>query len=201
MIEFIWKKMLRLRARLYTAMLFRSFHSFGKNSVIVPPLRFNNLRHIQVGKNVTILGGCWLQAVDDDGGGIGEPKIIIHDGATIGMDATVTAAKLVVIEENVLFGRNVHVSDHSHEYHDIRVSVAAQGIRKKTEVRIGAGTWIGQNAAILPGTSIGKHCIIGANSVINTTIPDFSVAVGAPAKVIKQYNPASATWEPMPAHG
>jgi acetyltransferase-like isoleucine patch superfamily enzyme len=51
-------------------------------------------------------------------------------------------------------------------------------------VRIGEGTWVADRAAILAGADIGRQCIIGANSVVRDTIPDFSVAVGSPARVV-----------------
>jgi acetyltransferase-like isoleucine patch superfamily enzyme len=62
-------------------------------------------------------------------------------------------------------------------------------------VVIGDGSWIGAGSVILPGARIGKHVAIGANSVVNGEIPDFSVAVGSPAKVVKQYSEHSG-WLP-----
>jgi|WetSurMetagenome_2_1015567.scaffolds.fasta_scaffold00368_3 acetyltransferase-like isoleucine patch superfamily enzyme len=194
MIEFLWIKLLRLRARLYTLALSSAFYSFGKRSAIVPPLRFNNLKDVRIGQGVVINGNCWIQAVSDGDAADG-PKIDIRDGTSIGMDATITAAKKIVIEENVVFARNVHVSDHGHEYEDVSIPIVDQGIRKKTEVRIGAGSWIGQNAVILPGAVIGKNCVVGANSVVNGPIPDFCAAAGAPARIIKRFDQATRRWE------
>ena len=62
-------------------------------------------------------------------------------------------------------------------------------------VTIGDGSWIGAGSVILPGARIGKHVAIGANSVVNGEIPDFSVAVGTPARVIKRYSEESG-WVP-----
>jgi len=53
-------------------------------------------------------------------------------------------------------------------------------------VRIGAGSWIGYGSVVLPGAHIGRHVVIGANSVVTGTIPDYSVAAGVPARVIKE---------------
>jgi acetyltransferase-like isoleucine patch superfamily enzyme len=55
-------------------------------------------------------------------------------------------------------------------------------------VVIGDGSWLGHGAVVLPGVTIGKHVVIGANSVVTKDIPDFSVAVGSPARVIRQYD-------------
>jgi acetyltransferase-like isoleucine patch superfamily enzyme len=56
-------------------------------------------------------------------------------------------------------------------------------------VRIGDGSWLGFGSVVLPGADIGRHVVIGANSVVTGTIPDYSVAVGAPAKVIRRHLP------------
>lgn len=60
---------------------------------------------------------------------------------------------------------------------------------------IGDGTWIGTNVVIVGNVHIGKNCVIGANSVVSTNIPDYSVAVGSPAKVVKRYNFENKQWE------
>ena len=57
-------------------------------------------------------------------------------------------------------------------------------------VRVGEGTWLGHGTIVLPGSDIGRHCVVGANSVVNGLIPDFSVAVGTPASVIRRYSEA-----------
>ena len=62
-------------------------------------------------------------------------------------------------------------------------------------VSIGDGCWIGEKVCILPGVTIGKKCVIGAGSVVTKSIPDYSIAVGNPAKVVKQYNFETQHWE------
>lgn len=69
------------------------------------------------------------------------------------------------------------------------VPVIDQGIvQKGQKVSIGEGSYIGINAVIVGNVKIGKHCVIGANSIVNKDIPDFCVAVGCPVKIIKRYN-------------
>lgn len=58
---------------------------------------------------------------------------------------------------------------------------------------IGEGSWIGENVCVI-GASVGRHCVIGANAVVTKDIPDYSVAVGAPARVIKKYNFNRGAW-------
>jgi acetyltransferase-like isoleucine patch superfamily enzyme len=192
--ELFLEKLFRIQARLYTLLLSSSFGEFGAGSVIAPPLRFHNLRLMRIGKNVMINSNCWLQTIADQPQG-SEPLLVVHDDVSIGMNATISAAKKIVIEDHVLLGRNVFIADHGHEYRDITIPIDSQGIGKASDVRIGAQTWIGQNAVILPGATIGRHCIIGANSVVNSVIPDYCVAAGAPAKVISRYEPADRLWK------
>jgi len=101
----------------------------------------------------------------------------------------------VLIEEYVLLARNVHIADHAHAFENIDVPIMEQGINRIAPVTIGRETWLGQNVVVLPGVTIGKHCVIGANSVVNSSIPDYCVAVGAPARVVRQYNRETDKWE------
>jgi acetyltransferase-like isoleucine patch superfamily enzyme len=183
-----------IKAWTYTKLLSSSLYAIGKKSMIIPPLRFGNLSEIQLGEFVTIHSNCWIQALRNNDSNRSEPKLIIKDRASIGMNATISAAKSIIIEEDVFTARNVYISDHSHKYDDIDRPIALQSIESIAEVKIGASTWLGQNAIILPGVMIGKHCVVGANSVVNKDIPDFSIVVGVPAKVIKRYDPQTDSW-------
>ena len=62
-------------------------------------------------------------------------------------------------------------------------------------INIGDGCWLGEKVCVLPGVTIGKKCIIGAGSIVTKSIPDFSIAVGNPAKVIKKYNFETHKWD------
>jgi acetyltransferase-like isoleucine patch superfamily enzyme len=111
------------------------------------------------------------------------------------MGANISAAHKIVIGEYVLLARNVYISDHAHAFENIHVPIMRQGINGIAPVSIGPSTWLGQNVVVLPGVTIGQHCVIGANSVVNASVPDFCVAVGAPARVVKRYNSNARRWE------
>lgn len=92
------------------------------------------------------------------------------------------------IGEKVLLSPNVYITDCDHEYRNIDIPVIDQGITQKGQtVFIGDGSYIGINAVIVGNVKIGKHCVIGANSIVTRDIPDYCVAVGSPAKIIKKY--------------
>jgi acetyltransferase-like isoleucine patch superfamily enzyme len=88
----------------------------------------------------------------------------------------------------------VYITDQNHGYERIDIPISMQTQPEKM-VSIGDGSWIGAGSVILPGSEIGKHVAIGANSVVNGVIPDFSVAVGSPARVVKRYSQESG-WVP-----
>jgi acetyltransferase-like isoleucine patch superfamily enzyme len=184
-----------IRAKVYTKLISRSFYSFGKKSTIIPPFRFANPDLISIGNYVTINSYSWVQVVGkffkEDVG----PRLVIEDGVSIGMNATISACQEIKIGKNVFLARNVYISDHGHEFKDPDLPIAVQGISKPGPVNIGASTWLGQNSVVLPGVSIGKHCVIGANSVVNKSVPDYSVVVGVPGKIVRRYNPETDKWE------
>ena len=81
-----------------------------------------------------------------------------------------------------------YISDFNHRYNNINLPIQDQGLSNKGGICIGKGTWIGAHSTIVGSVNIGKGCVIGANSVVTRDIPDYCVAVGSPAKIIKQYD-------------
>jgi acetyltransferase-like isoleucine patch superfamily enzyme len=145
---------------------------------------------LTIADNVIISNDIWIH-------GEGEKDIIkvtIGKNSELGRRCVISAAKQVAIGNNVIFGPNVFISDHLHAYENIAIPIIKQGINKILPVSIGDGSWLGINSVILPGVTIGKNCVIGANSVVNKSIPDHTVAAGIPAKVIKQYDPKKKKW-------
>ena len=117
----------------------------------------------------------------------------IGKNCELGYNNHITSIKSVTIGDYVLTANNVYISDNIHEYLDVTKPVIQQPIRFKGAVNIGDGVWIGENACII-GVSIGKNSVIGANSVVTKDIPDFSVAVGAPAHVIRKFDAELQKW-------
>ena len=113
----------------------------------------------------------------------------IGTGSEIGERCRISIANSLEIGGKVLLSPNVYITDRDHEYRNIEVPVIDQGIvQRGQKASIGEGSYIGINAVIVGNVKIGKHCVIGANSIVNKDIPDFCVAVGCPAKIIKSYN-------------
>ncbi|MCH5686533.1 acyltransferase [Niabella sp. W65] len=148
------------------------------------PLQIDKPQNIIIGKRTYIGYKAWLAAVPIVNTGSSELKI--GDGCGIGNFNHIYATKSVIIENDVLTADKVYISDNLHSFDDISIPIIYQPVKQIKEVVIGSGSWIGENVCIL-GASIGKNCVIGANSVVNRDIPDYSVAVGAPAKIVRDF--------------
>lgn len=187
----------KLRTRLFTAALARSFHKMEPGARICPPFRFYNLGAMSLGKRVMVNRDCWFNALPQDTAAK-SPLIVIHEHASIGQGSTISAASRVEIGAHVLMARNVYISDHGHAFEDPEIAIINQGITRPLPVTIGERTWLGQNVCVLPGVTIGRHCVVGANSVVRSNLPDYSVAVGSPARVVKRFDPERQCWIKVP---
>lgn len=149
-------------------------------------------KNIYIGKKCTLKGGKNIILEDStvvrpytqiwSGGG----TIRIGKGSEIGERCRISITNSLVIGEKVLFSPNVYITDCDHEYRNLEIPVIDQGIVQRGQrVFIGKASYIGINTVIVGNVKIGKHCVIGANSVVTKDLPDYCVAVGSPAKVIK----------------
>ena len=173
-----------LRARLQRPWRTRRFHSFGAESFIHKPLWIYGPQQIAIGKSTMILHGVWL-AVEKVAWDRPAPVLTIGDFVAIRPYCTISVAESVVIEDGVVLSAYSTVIDSDHTFTEGAVSVMHSPV-VTAPVRIGAGTWIAERVAILRGADIGQGCVIGANSVVTGVIPDGSIAVGAPARVVGQ---------------
>lgn len=179
--------------RLFCVLYYKvRFSTFGLHSGMRSPLRIDGAKNIKIGDHVTIQYKSWLGALPLTGSD--NATLIIEDGTVIGNFNHIFATKRIVIHRKVLTADKVFISDNLHSYEFVDVPIIDQPIVQNGEVEIGEGTWLGENVCVL-GASIGRHCVIGANSVVTKDIPDYSIAVGVPAKIIKRYNSNINKWE------
>lgn len=181
----------------YTLLYKIQFGFFDMKATIIKPLSIDCPKNIFIG-NAHIGNMTWLAAVPLTGEN--ECKLVIKDGCFIGHFNHIYATGKIVIENDVLTADKVYISDNLHRYEDIGNPIHKQPIKQNGHVTIGEGSWLGENVCVL-GASVGKHCVIGANSVVTHNIPDYCVAVGSPAIIIKRYNFESQLWEKTDKHG
>jgi acetyltransferase-like isoleucine patch superfamily enzyme len=172
----------QLLARAMRPLRRRQFASFGHDAIVDRPIWLYGAHHMTVGDSSMILRNAWL-AVEKEAWRRPAPVLRIGFNVAIRPFCTISAAESITIEDHVVFGAMVTVIDSNHTWDGGHPSVLYNPI-DTAPVRIGEGTWVADRAAILAGADIGRQCIIGANSVVRDTIPDYSVAVGSPARVV-----------------
>ena len=126
--------------------------------------------------------------------GATSPVLRIGDRCSIGRGSHLVAHRSVVIGDDVMTGPHCYVTDQNHVYADPEVPVGLQW-PSDDPVVIGAGSWLGAGAVILPGTRLGRNCVVGAGAVVRGDFPDHSVLAGVPAKVIRRHDPDTG-WQP-----
>ena len=167
---------------LYTLLMRGRFGKWGKGSRLWFPATLHNPHLIQVGESAVIREHTWLTAKDKRVDG--RATLIIGDGTYIGRFAQINAWQDVVIEPNVLIADRVYISDADHLYSDPNMPIKLQGDHFVGAVRLCSGCWIGVGAVIMPGISVGKNAIVGANAVVTRDVPSYSVVVGNSARII-----------------
>ena len=164
------------------------FGSFGHASAIAFPqatLMGEQSIHLGtgtlVGRHATLSVGCGVldQTVRPRG-------LVIGDRCVVGARCTFTAHESIEIGDDVWFGQGVFISDASHGDADTHMPIGKQ-FGEHDPVSVGSGSWIGHGAVLLPGTRIGCNVVVSAGSVVRGEVPDRSVVVGVPAKVVRRY--------------
>jgi len=164
-----------------------AFAEFGAHSVLQPPVRIAGEERIAIGSDVWVGAGSWLQSLAETGG----VTLRIGDGTSISGNVVISAARSVRLGRKVLLARGVYISDHVHNYGDTETAVLDQGIGRLEPVEIGDGAWLGENVVVCPGVTIGRGAVVGANAVVTADVPAHSLAVGAPARVVRSFEPAA----------
>jgi carbonic anhydrase/acetyltransferase-like protein (isoleucine patch superfamily) len=168
------------------------FGSYGKDVYIEPGVVINRPRYVQLGDHVRIKRNTSINLHPKDKRSK-EILLSIGDHTIISESCFISACNRVVIEENVGISPNVMIIDNSRKLGDVSRPSKEQDL-KIGYVRIGADSWIAYGACVMPNVTIGKHCIIGALSVVNKDVPSYSLAVGAPAKVVKRFDFNKREW-------
>lgn len=158
------------------------------------PVLITSPHRIFIGSGVLIRPGFRLEVVEGRAGARINPRVVIGDRCNIEQNFHLACAAEIVIGNNVSITENVGIFDIWHPYEDISMPIKDQALRT-APVKIGEGSFIGMGAVIQPGVNIGRNCLIAANSVVTKDIPDYSIAAGAPARIIKRYDGVAKEWQ------
>lgn len=149
---------------------------------------------INLGNKVRIFPG--LRAETHHGG-----SIVINDDVSVGQNFhIISSGETLTIDSHTTISGNVFITNVDHDYQEIGTHILQQKYLTKTTT-VGQHCFIGYGAVLQAGTQLGRQCIVGSNSVLRGTFPDYCVIAGAPAKIIKRYNPDTLLWEKTDAKG
>lgn len=185
-----WQKMNSLKRYIYSKIIAKKFHKVGIKFRIDPYIQIKGAKYINIRDCFTAGAGMRLEAIDYYRGQRFEPQIVIGNNFSASEYCHIGAIDSIKIGNDVLMGSKVYITDHQHgttSFQDLKISPYERKLSSKGSVNIGDSVWIGDGVVIMPGVTIGSHSVLGANSVVTKDIPPYSVAVGAPAKVIKSY--------------
>lgn len=168
------------------------FKKIGNRVLIFKPSMISNPQNIEIGNLTSIRKGSRLEVILHINK---SASLIIGNNVNVEQNVHIVCGNLIKIGDNVSITANCALVDISHPYNDIygKIKVGARLDCSKSLI-IGDGSFVGIGSIILPGAHIGKNCIIGANSVVTKPIPDYCIAAGNPAQVIKKYNFEKEEW-------
>ncbi|WP_299061920.1 acyltransferase [uncultured Polaribacter sp.] len=164
------------------------FGKFSLPSYIGKPVSIRNFKRIFISKKVRIFPGARIEVVNK------KSSIIFEENISIGQNLHITSGGQLRIGKNTVFAENVMVTNIDHEYQIIGMPILDQP-HKIIKTEIGENCFLGYGVVIQAGTILGKQCVVGSNSVVRGVFPDYSVIVGAPARIVKRYNEKSKKWE------
>lgn len=170
---------------------------FSKARLIRFPIDIRNKRQIKISEGFTTGRYCRLEAYSPDGGDV----LKIGKNVQINDFVHITAVESVVIEDNVLIASKVYISDSSHGSYKGDANDSSPDVIPKERLLVSKpiiireNVWIGEFVSVLPGVTIGRGTIVGANSIVSKNLPEYVIAVGIPARPIKKFNFQSQKWE------
>ncbi|MDB5288275.1 MAG: hypothetical protein JWR05_3224 [Mucilaginibacter sp.] len=174
---------------IYFIWLKREFKFLGSGIGFARPVYLNGGKYITIGNNFSCDQRLRLDAIDNFLGNEYTPEIIIGNDVLIQKDCHIGAINKILIGNNVLLASKVYISDHAHgeiNSDAFKIPPAKRKLFSKGPVIIEDNVWVGEGVVVLAGVTIGENSIIGANAVVTKSIPKNSVAVGNPAKVIRE---------------
>jgi acetyltransferase-like isoleucine patch superfamily enzyme len=169
--------------------------ALGRRSILFRPLLISGARRISIGTCTSIRDGARLEVVE-------RADVDWTPSLRIGNHVNIEQGVHIVCHCEVTIGDHVSITpycaivdtDHPYDPPDALPKIGARLPLRRSRVVIGAGSFIGAHSMILPNVTIGRGCVVGAGSVVTRDLPDYCVAVGAPARIVKIYNPETKSW-------
>ncbi|TAM03343.1 MAG: acyltransferase [Pusillimonas sp.] len=168
----------------------------GPDSLVMRPHWFYNRSCIQMGARCSVGRFAIFNPFTDYKHPARPGTIRLGDDVYIGGFSQIHSVSLLEIGDGCVLSEHVYISDVAHGLDPRAGLIMQQPLESKGPVRIGRHVFIGLGASVLPGVTLGDHCIVGARSVVTRSFPAYSMVVGAPARLIKVFDQASGQWLP-----
>lgn len=184
-VSIVYRKIIN---KIYNIIFLKRYNIYSDISSDFLGINFMSIGSLHVGK------GCRIEAISKFKHQIFYPELIIGNNVSINDYVHIACVNKISIGDNCLFASKIYISDHNHGIYkgefvsDVNVKVSERDLDTDKVVYIDENVWIGENVSILPNSYIGKNSIIGANSVVKGYIPENSIAVGVPARVVRTLN-------------
>jgi len=192
LLVFIIVKLLHRFELIFSSRYIKQFNCAGKGIFIGREVKIEHPEHITIGDSVYLNDYLWISIIDDlknKTNVLNTSKLCIGNNSYIGRFGTIAVNGKVVIGNDVLISDRVFIGASSHGFDRVDIPIRLQKMSTQGGVFIGDGTWVGINASILQNVTIGKNCVVGANSVVTRDVPDYSVVLGSPARVVRIIEP------------
>jgi len=179
----------RIRRRIYSEWIKYEFHSVGKDCYFGKFIILEGGEYIDIANNVYMGRGLVLEAFDRYQEQSFTPSIKIGNYVNIGDYSHLSCINGIIIKDNVRMGRKVFITDNAHgasERSLLDMRPNTRPLASKGPVVIEENVWIGEMVCIMPGVTIGRGAIIGANAVVTHDVPPYTLVAGNPARIIKE---------------
>jgi acetyltransferase-like isoleucine patch superfamily enzyme len=166
----------------------------GKNSFISLPRRIGLRSFVEVGSNTHIHSHACIVPIAQYNDVKFTPNIKIGDDVYIGRYLQIACIDRIFIDDGCVLSDHIYITDTFHGFDPTKGSIMSQNLTSKGGIKIGKSSFIGYRVCIMPGVTLGKHCVVGANSVVTKSFPDYSMIAGSPARLVKTFSFEKQDW-------
>lgn len=167
---------------------------FGFNSALLRPWKVVGAPMIEIGERTTIRPDSNLWAISEYEGKRYNPSLIIGSCVYIGPHVFLTTIDSLTIEDGCVLSEHVYITDFFHGLDPTQGPIMQRHLESKGPVHLGRGCFLGFRVAVMPGVTLGEHCVVGANSVVTRSFPPYSMLAGSPAHLIKRFSLEQRRW-------
>lgn len=169
----------------------------GKGSYIHRPYKLMNPEFLSIGDDTDIHANAYITPLKEYAEIKYNPEIKIGSRVYIGRYAYFVAINSIVIEDGCVLSEYVYITDNAHGLDPDKGPIMKQPLESKGPVHIGCNCFLGFRASVMPGVTLGDHCVVGANSVVTHSFPSYSMVAGSPARLVKVFSGKLKTWLPV----